>query len=229
MIVLGDENALNELDRAPEFSLCSAVKKPADPQELERLAFHLGEYWGSVARVPPKEEFFSTPPETTSPSPRKRSPQSDSAAPCFSRRPVEILMVDDNNDDATLFRESLREAKHIEVAEILDEAEAALSYLRRQGPFQRRRLPDLVVLDIHMPRKTGFALLDEIKSDEALRTLPVVMLTASRYEEDIWESYSRGACAFLEKPPQFERFREMAIRFANYWTLVAHLPRRESD
>ena len=80
-----------------------------------------------------------------------------------------------------------------------------------------------------MPQKSGFALLDEIKADATLRNLPVVMLTASQYDEDIWESYSHGACSFVEKPAQFEQLREMAACFANYWTLLAHLPNRNQE
>jgi CheY-like chemotaxis protein len=80
-----------------------------------------------------------------------------------------------------------------------------------------------------MPRKSGLALLEEIKADLSLRMLPVVMFTASRYEEDIGESYSRGACSFVEKPPRFEWFQEVATCFANYWTCVAYLPTRSGD
>ena len=228
LVILGEEDALSEMGRSPQYGLCSVGKKPADPEELRSMAFHLGEYWGAVARVPPKDDL-SLSPEQKSPSPIEPQPQFPRVLPMSFRCSVEILVVDDNNDDATLFQESLAETEHIQISQILDEGETVLAYLRRQGRFHNVRLPDLLVLDIHMPQKPGFALLDEIKSDAALRNLPVVMLTASRHEADIWESYSRGACSFVEKPAQFEQFREMAIRFANYWTRVAHLPNRENE
>jgi CheY-like chemotaxis protein len=192
------------------------------------MALHLGEYWGLVARGPEQCEEPKIGEQEELPFP---------APPCFddgpptekTRRPVEILVVDDNNDDAILFQESLSGLEHIKLAQILDDPESAWDYLLKQGRFQNAATPDLVVLDIHMPRKTGLAFLEEIKAEPALWMLPVVMLSASRYEEDIWEAYRRGACTFVEKPPRIEWFRELAIRFANYWCHAAYLPGRDED
>lgn len=222
-VVLCDERTFHAISEMPEGGIPSLIKKSADPASLGRMVHHFGEYWGTVARIPPQaaspavEEATKIAQETN----LSENPESD---PIANLRTIEILVVDDNDDDATLFQESLAESGRVRVSQILDDGETALQFLRKQGPFSNARSPDLVVLDIHMPRKTGLMLLEEIQADARLRQLPVVMLSASRREQDIWDAYSRGSCAFVEKPPRFEHFREIAVRFANYWALLAHLP-----
>ena len=222
------EEAYRQLPETPEGCQGTLIRKPQGDAALRWMAYHFGEYWGRVARIPPR---------AISPSDLEDAPISEAvtkpleteACRLPEQRTIEILVVDDNDDDALLFQESLADNGQICVSQILDDGERALEFLRKQGPFGHARSPDLLVLDIHMPRKTGLRLLDEIQADRSLRRFPVVMLTASQDEQDIWEAYSRGACGFVEKPPRFERFRELAIRFANYWTLLAHLPPREPD
>ncbi len=228
VVLLAEEGTLRRFPACREACFCSIVKKPADPEGFRKMAYHFGEYWGTVARVPVRSDDS------------RGADNEEAAAPAtglfaseaqvgMARRPIEIMVVDDNGDDAILFQESLSALEQIRVSHMFDDPEPALECLRKQGRFREAAAPDLVVLDIHMPRRSGLHLLDEIKEDDFLRKFPVVMLTASRYEEDIWESYSRGACSFLEKPPRFEWFRELAVRFANYWSSVAHLPDRFDD
>lgn len=224
LVMLADENTLAELTDPPTDGYCSILRKPSDPAALRKMAYHFGEYWGSVARLPVRHQASESPP--ANPTPTSADP-SDDLTELPMRQLLEILVVDDNDDDATLFRESLTDAKGVRVAHILHDAHAALQFLRKEGPYSNVRRPDLVVLDIHMPHKTGLTLLEEIQADAALRKLPIVMLTASRREEDVWDAYSRGSCSFVEKPAKFEWLRELSARFANYWTLLAHLPPHE--
>ncbi len=229
LVILGAEATFHRLPVSPDRHLCSCVKRPSDPAALAQMAIHFGEYWGTVVRVPPqKDESENNSPKDLQPSETTEF-ESSPISEWTSGRPVEILVIDDNNDDATLFQESLAEWNQIHVTQVFEDGETALAYLRQQGEFADVRRPDLVVMDIHMPQKTGLALLQEIKADQELRHLPVVMLTASRFDEDIWEAYSRGASGFVEKPARFEWFRELAKRFANYWSCLAHLPPRQDD
>lgn len=226
LVMLADATTLAELPNPPGGWYFPILHKPSDPKALQKMAHHFGEYWGAVARIPVR-------PQTSAAAP----PPAQSVRPAvvpwedFAELPaqqyLEILVVDDNDDDATMFRESLEDVDGVRVMQILDNAEAALQYLRKQGPYAEARRPDMVVLDIHMPRKNGLTLLEEIQADSALRNLPIVMLTASRQEEDIWNAYSHGSCSFMEKPAKYEWLRELSVRFAAYWTLLAHLPPRQ--
>jgi CheY-like chemotaxis protein len=139
-------------------------------------------------------------------------------------QPIEILLVDDNDDDIVLLEESLKESKFVNLLQIVRDGEEALDYLRREGPYRGARLPGLVLLDINMPKKNGFEVLGAMKADPALRTIPVVMLTTSTRDEDIVRSYDGGACSFVSKPVSFEKLKEVIKQFALYWSLVAIVP-----
>ncbi|MBC8290652.1 MAG: response regulator [Planctomycetes bacterium] len=104
----------------------------------------------------------------------------------------------------------------------------ALKYLRGEEPYQQTRRPGLVLMDINMPRQTGFEVLAEMRSDEALARVPVVMLTSSKQESDILMAYANGACSFISKPVSFDRMRDVAQHFALYWALVADVPDAET-
>jgi CheY-like chemotaxis protein len=139
-------------------------------------------------------------------------------------QPIEILLVDDNDDDVLLLEESLRDSKFVNLLQVVRDGEEALNYLRRQGPFANATLPGLVLLDINMPKVNGFEVLSAMKEDPVLRTIPVVMLTTSTRDEDIVRSYSGGACSFVSKPVSFEKLKEVIKQFALYWSLVAVVP-----
>jgi CheY-like chemotaxis protein len=138
--------------------------------------------------------------------------------------PMEILLVEDNEDDILLEQEALAEAKLVNLMSVVRDGEEALAYLRRHGKYQNARAPGLILLDINMPKKNGFEVLNEIKADAALKHIPVVMLTTSDSEADIVKSYARGACSFITKPMDFDKFRDVIRQFALYWALVSRVP-----
>jgi CheY-like chemotaxis protein len=142
----------------------------------------------------------------------------------MSTQPMEILLVEDNEDDILLEQEAIADAKLVNLMFVVRDGEQAMAYLRRQGEYQNAQTPGLVLLDINMPKKNGFEVLNEIKADPALMHLPVVMLTTSDSEADIVKSYAKGACSFITKPMDFDKFREVMKQFALYWALVSRIP-----
>jgi len=142
--------------------------------------------------------------------------------------PMEILLVEDNEDDILLEQEALADAKLVNLMSVVRDGEEALAYLRRQGEYQNARVPGLILLDINMPKKNGFEVLHEMKADPALVHIPVVMLTTSDSEADIVKSYARGACSFITKPMDFDKFRDVIRQFALYWALVSRIPSTRS-
>jgi CheY-like chemotaxis protein len=137
---------------------------------------------------------------------------------------VEILLVDDNEDDLVIIQEAFTEAKLVNVINTVHDGEQALAYLRREGPYKVARRPGLLMLDINMPRKNGFEVLEAVKADATLRPLPVIMLTTSDREEDIVRSYGAGACSYIRKPVDVQQFTEVVKHFELYWTVVSRLP-----
>ena len=139
-------------------------------------------------------------------------------------QPLEILLVEDNEDDILLEREALADAKLINIMSVVWDGVEAMAFLRREGKYQNAQVPGLILLDINMPKKNGFEVLNELKADPALVHIPVVMLTTSDNEADIVKSYAKGACSYITKPMDFDKFREVAKQFALYWALVARVP-----
>ena len=142
-------------------------------------------------------------------------------------RSMEILLVEDNEDDILLEQEALADAKLVNLMHVVRDGEAALNYLRRQGQYQDAQRPGLILLDINMPRKNGFEVLNEMKADAALMHIPVIMLTTSDNEADVVKSYAKGACSFITKPMDFDKFGEVVKQFALYWALVSRVPNPE--
>ena len=139
-------------------------------------------------------------------------------------QPIEILLVEDNDDDIVLTKEAFAAARLINVIHVVKDGEEAMAYLRQEGVYRDSPKPVLVLLDINMPRKDGFEVLEEMKADPALRHIPVAMLTTSDREEDVLRSYIEGACSFIRKPVDFASFREALKKFSVYWALVVKLP-----
>ena len=142
----------------------------------------------------------------------------------MNTQPVEILLVEDNEDDILLEQEAVADAKLVNLMYVVRDGEEAMAYLRREGKYQNAQLPGLILLDINMPRKNGFEVLNEMKADPALMHIPVVMLTTSDSEADVVKSYAKGACSFITKPMDFDKFREVIRQFALYWALVVRVP-----
>ena len=131
-------------------------------------------------------------------------------------RPIEILLVEDNPGDVRLTQEALGEAK---VRNNL-----ALSYLRREPPFQDATRPDMVLLDLNLPRKDGREVLAEIKADPELRRLPVVVLTTSSAEKDVLESYNLYANCYITKPVDLDQFVSIVSSIEDFWLTIVKLP-----
>lgn len=140
--------------------------------------------------------------------------------------PMEILLVEDNEDDILLEQEALADAKLVNLMYVVRDGEEAMAYLRRQGKYHDAQMPGLILLDINMPKKNGFEVLNEIKVDPVLMHIPVVMLTTSDSEADIVKSYAKGACSYITKPMDFNKFGDVIKQFALYWALVARVPSR---
>ena len=137
---------------------------------------------------------------------------------------IDILLVDDNEDDVILLREAFNDAKLANAIQSVPNGDAALAYLRKEGKYETVDEPGLILLDINMPRKNGFEVLDEVKADKALCHIPIIVLTTSSRDEDVIKSYQKGACTFVRKPAAFDRLQEMVKHFSNYWGTVAELP-----
>jgi CheY-like chemotaxis protein len=139
-------------------------------------------------------------------------------------RPVEILLVEDNPGDVRLTMEALKEAKMRNRLHVAADGEQALAYLRREGAYADAPRPDLMLLDLNLPKKDGREVLAEIKADPALRTIPVVILTTSRAEQDILASYNLHANCYVTKPVDLEKFIVVVKSIDIFWLTVVTLP-----
>ena len=139
-------------------------------------------------------------------------------------RLVEILLVEDSPSDTELTIEALREAKVPNHISLVEDGVEALQFLRREGRFAAAVRPDLILLDLNLPRKDGREVLSEIKSDESLKTIPVVVLTTSRAEQDVLRAYSLSANCYITKPVDFERFLDVIRSIEYFWLANVTLP-----
>ena len=139
-------------------------------------------------------------------------------------RAIEILLVEDSPSDAMMTREALNNSKLVNKIEMVDNGEDALAFLRRQGRYAQARRPDLILLDLNLPRKNGREVLTEVKTDEALKSIPVVVLTSSRAEEDIVRSYGLHANCYVAKPVGFDELVRVVQSIRHFWFSVVTLP-----
>lgn len=139
-------------------------------------------------------------------------------------RHVEILLVEDNPGDARLTQEALREGKICNRLHVVTDGEAAMAFLRRQGHYYHAVRPDLILLDLNLPRKNGQEVLAEIKADPELRRIPVVILTTSAAEEDVNRSYDLHANCYITKPVDLAQFIKVVQLLNNFWFSVVVLP-----
>ena len=139
-------------------------------------------------------------------------------------RPVEILLAEDNPGDVKLTEKALERGKVLNNLHVVDNGVEAMKYLRKEGEYADSPRPDLLLLDLNMPRKDGKEVLDDIKSDPELRRIPVVVLTSSEAEEDIVESYDLHANAYLTKPVDFDGFIDVVSRVEEFWLTVVKRP-----
>jgi len=147
----------------------------------------------------------------------------ESMYPVSAKR-IEILLVDDNSDDVTLTFEAFKESGIPSSISAVRNGEEALDYLHRRGAFDRASRPNLILLDLNLPGKSGSEVLKDIKSDESLKAIPVVILTTSRDDADIAESYRLHANCFITKPVDLERFLDVVKTIESFWFSIASLP-----
>ncbi|HLS32363.1 MAG TPA: response regulator [Brevibacterium sp.] len=139
---------------------------------------------------------------------------------------IEVLLVEDDPGDVLMTEEAFADHKVANTLNVVADGESAIAYLRKEGEFAEVVTPDLVLLDLNLPRMDGREVLAEIKADPALRRIPVVVLTTSDAEEDILRSYNLHANAYVTKPVDFERFISVVRKIDEFFVSVVRLPRR---
>lgn len=140
---------------------------------------------------------------------------------------ITILLADDDPDDRLLVREAFEESHLLNVLETVEDGEELMDYLHQKGDYAGKPTPNLILLDLNMPRKNGMEALEEIKADARLRRIPVVILTTSKAEEDIVRTYDLGVNSFVVKPVTFESLVELVRELGRYWFQIVELPERE--
>ena len=143
-----------------------------------------------------------------------------------STRSIEILLVEDNPGDARLTIEAMREAKMRNRMHVVEDGVEAMAFLRRQGSFGEAPRPDLILLDLNLPRKDGREVLAEVKADPDLKRIPVVILTTSRAEEDVLRAYDLHANCYVTKPVDLAQFMKIVSQIDEFWVKVVTLPRK---
>jgi two-component system, chemotaxis family, response regulator Rcp1 len=138
--------------------------------------------------------------------------------------PINILLVEDSASDVRLTQEALEDARIANELHVARDGEQAMAILRREGEYAERERPDLVVLDLNLPRKDGREVLREIKGDDRLRRIPVIVLTTSASEGDVVEAYDNQVNCFLTKPIDFEQFIGVVRSMEHFWISVVRLP-----
>jgi two-component system, chemotaxis family, response regulator Rcp1 len=141
-------------------------------------------------------------------------------------REIEILLIEDNPGDVRLTQECLKKSKVTNHLSVAEDGVEALNFLHRANSFASAPRPDLIVLDLNLPRKDGRELLAEIKSDPDLRRIPVVILTSSDAEADIYKSYDLHANCYITKPIIFEEFIKVITAIENFWLSIVRLPEK---
>ena len=139
--------------------------------------------------------------------------------------PVEILLVEDNEDDIELTQLAFEQSKMLNNLHVARDGIEGLEFLRREGQFAGAARPDLILLDLNMPRMDGREMLAEMKEDDELKRIPVVVLTTSDAQDDILRAYDMHANSYLTKPVDFSEFVKVATRIADYWFALVRLPR----
>jgi CheY-like chemotaxis protein len=142
----------------------------------------------------------------------------------MSSRTIEILLVEDNPGDARLTLEAFKEGKVLNNLTVMKDGVEALAYLRRQGAYAAAKVPDLILLDLNLPRMSGREVLMQIKGDERLKTIPVVVLTTSADEQDVARAYNQHANCYITKPVDLEQFLRVVQSIENFWLTLVRLP-----
>jgi two-component system, response regulator len=145
----------------------------------------------------------------------------------MNSKPVMIMLADDDPDDRLLVKEAFEESNLLNPLLTVEDGEQLMNYLNRTHGYEDAPRPSMILLDLNMPRKSGFEALSEIKSDPDLRRIPVIILTTSKAEEDIIRSYDLGVNSFIVKPVTFESLVETVKELNKYWFQIVELPNGE--
>jgi len=140
--------------------------------------------------------------------------------------PIEILLVEDNPGDVRLTKEALKEGRFANIINVAVDGFEAMAFLRREGKYANASRPDLILLDLNLPKKNGREVLAEIKADSDLKRIPVVVLTSSQAEKDIVATYNLHANCYITKPVDFEQFICVVRSIEDFWFAVVKLPPR---
>lgn len=138
--------------------------------------------------------------------------------------PIEILLVEDNPGDARLAKEALKDSKLMNTLNIAEDGVEAMNFLHQTGKYSKMHRPDLIILDLNLPKKDGREVLAEIKTDDDLKRIPVVILTISKAEEDILKSYNLHANCFITKPLDLDQFMKVVKSIEDFWLTIVKLP-----
>lgn len=139
-------------------------------------------------------------------------------------RPIEILLVEDSPSDTDLTLEALKDFKVRNNVNVVEDGVQALQFLRQQAPYVDVPRPDMIMLDLNLPRKDGREVLAEIKADDNLKTIPIVVLTTSRAEQDVLRAYQLNANCYINKPVDFNQFLDVVKSIESFWLFVVTLP-----
>lgn len=142
----------------------------------------------------------------------------------YSQRPIEILLVEDNPGDVRLTREALKEYKMANKLHVVGDGEQAIAFLHKSGAYANKPRPDVILLDLNLPKKDGREVLAEIKEDDLLKQIPVVILTMSQLEEDILTSYDLHANCYITKPLDIAQFIHVVKTIEDFWFSIVKLP-----
>lgn len=146
--------------------------------------------------------------------------------PTTTGQPIDILLVEDSPTDALLTRRAFADSRHASRLHIVEDGVKAIAFLRRQEPYADAPRPRLILLDLNMPRMDGREVLAEIKADDDLKTIPVIVLTTSNAEEDVLRSYQLHANCYVTKPVDLDSFGKAIASLENFWFAVVTLPPR---
>ncbi len=138
--------------------------------------------------------------------------------------PIDILLVEDNPADVRLTMEALKEEKIYNNLHVVSDGEEALDFLRKQGKYAKAARPDLILLDLNLPKVDGREVLKEVKNDDKLKMIPVVVLTVSKNEEDILRTYNLHANCYITKPVDLKQFVKVAKSVQEFWLTIVKLP-----
>jgi len=141
-------------------------------------------------------------------------------------KPVEILLVEDSPGDVRLTKEALKDSKVANNLTVAEDGVEAMALLRREGKYAESVRPDLILLDLNLPRKDGRQVLEELKADEALKSIPVIILTTSQADEDIIRTYNLHANCYITKPVDLDKFLEVVRTIEDFWLSIVKLPPR---